>query len=84
MFFLIGGQTLIRVLAFLRRRDPGLGEGTASSSECLAQRGRGRSRSEVLSASQVPVFIIKATFLRFFGGQALITGKSKHQRKILI
>lgn len=33
---------------------------------------------------QVPIFIIKDTFLRFLGDQALITGESKHQRKILI
>lgn len=33
---------------------------------------------------QVPIFIIKATFLGFLGDQALITGESKHQRKILI
>lgn len=33
---------------------------------------------------QVPIFIIKATFLRCFGDKALITGESKHQRKTLI
>lgn len=33
---------------------------------------------------QVPIFIIKATFLGFLGDQVLITRESKHQRKILI
>lgn len=68
---------------------PGPGGGPAGSSK--RPWGRSSSRCGGLCASlcvgppgQVPIFIIKATFLRFFGGQALIIEESSHQRKILI
>lgn len=78
------------------RNRPRAERGQAVSASAPAQQGRGSSglggclcrplcqSSEWAFLGQVPIFIIKATFLGFLGDQALITGESKHQRKILI